>query len=106
MTIKNYTKNITFSETDNQKKAMGEITKVKKIKNGYFVKAKIDREGILILNSKVFKVKSKSKSSIIAPTWARSTLAFGKRILPDWLKNVALGRGRSLILNFVLVDML
>ncbi len=48
---KNYTKNITFSETDNHKKAMGEITKVKKIKNGYFVKAKIDREGILILNS-------------------------------------------------------
>ena len=59
--------------------------------------------GTFTLNSKVFNVKSKSKSSRIAPTSARSILALGNLILPDWRKKVAFGRGKSLILNLVLL---
>ena len=61
---KNYKKNVTFSESADHIKATGEITEVKKIKDGYYINATIDKEGVLILNSfynPYWKVKVNNK---------------------------------------------
>tara|TARA_B100001057_G_scaffold501252_1_gene622536 strand:+ start:6267 stop:8417 length:2151 start_codon:yes stop_codon:yes gene_type:complete len=47
----NYEKNITFSNKENIKKALGKISNSRKITNGYSLNAYVEKEGILILNS-------------------------------------------------------